>query len=251
MKRADSTPSILPSMRRWWRERVPRVGFGKTAIEFAGEILGFLRDSTPERKRLRYGDMDYDWEHRVDTTSATVSWRERLMGVFHSPYMPTEPAVFREMIEGLGIEYARYTFIDLGSGKGRTLLMAAEYPFRRIVGVELLPELHRVATENVEKFARQNAGRSIEVIRADAREFEFPKEPLVLYLFNPLPEAGLERVMENLQRSLAESPREIWIVYHNPLLERVLAGCGALRKLTGAEGYVVYGATADVAAVSK
>jgi SAM-dependent methyltransferase len=249
---ANPTPSVVRSARRWFGERVSRLGFAQASSEFIHEMWEFLRDSTPERKRQRYGDVDYDWEHRVDTTSATVGWRDRLLGVFHSPYMPTEPVIFREMIEGLGLDYARLTFIDLGSGKGRALLMASEYPFRRIIGVEILPELHRVASENVEKFAKRQ-GRPIEPICGDAREFVFPPEPLLLYLFNPLPEAGLKRVMENLERSVAESPREIWVVYHNPLLEQVLAGSGRLRKAGGTAQYVVYGsdATNGVELVSK
>ena len=249
---ANPTPSVVRSVRGWFGERVSRLGFGQASAEFIHEMWEFLRDSTPERKRQRYGDVDYDWEYRVDTTCATVGWRERLLGVFHSPYMPTEPAIFREMIEGLGLDYARLTFIDLGSGKGRTLLMASEYPFRRIIGVEILPELHRVASENVEKFAKRQ-GRPIEAICGDAREFVFPPEPLLLYLFNPLPEAGLKRVMENLERSVAESPREIWVVYHNPLLEQFVAGSRRFRKAGGTAQYVVYGsdATSGVELVSK
>ena len=48
-------------------------------------LAEFVRDSTPERLRQRYGDADYDWDHRVNTTSAAVGWRDRLLGVFHSP----------------------------------------------------------------------------------------------------------------------------------------------------------------------
>ena len=82
--------------------------------------------------------MDYDWEQRVDTTSGTVGWRERLLGIFHSPYMPSDPAEFREMMAALPIDFHKFTFIDVGSGKGRTLLMASEYGFKQIVGVELI-----------------------------------------------------------------------------------------------------------------
>ncbi len=107
----------------------------------------FVRDSTPERLRQRYGDADYDWEHRVNTTSAAVGWRDRLLGVFHSPYQPTESALFHEMLDALSqqshSDFHDFVFIDLGSGKGRTLLMASDYPFRRIVGVELLPRCIR------------------------------------------------------------------------------------------------------------
>ena len=96
--------------------------------------------------------MEYDWEHRVNTTSGTVGWRERLLGVFHSPYQPTDAGLFQEMMAILPIDFREFTFVDLGSGKGRTLLMASEYPFRRIVGVEILPELHRAAEENIANY---------------------------------------------------------------------------------------------------
>jgi hypothetical protein len=43
----------------------------------------FLLDSLPSRRRRRYGDVDYDWDHRVDTTSATVNWRDRLLGLLN------------------------------------------------------------------------------------------------------------------------------------------------------------------------
>jgi SAM-dependent methyltransferase len=201
------------------------------------ELWGFVRESTPERRRGRYGDMEYDWEHRVNTTSGSVGWRGRLLGVFHSPYQPTEPTLFVEMMASLPIDFREFTFVDLGSGKGRTLLMASEYPFRRIVGVEILPELDRAAQENIRGFnnpAQRCA--QIESICGDAREFVLPEEPLVLYLFNPLPEAALRQVI----RRRAQSTQPVWIVYHNPLLESVLAEADWLVRAGGTERYMVY-----------
>jgi SAM-dependent methyltransferase len=237
----SASPSLPVAVRSWWRQRVSRIGLRRTFGELMVETWEFLRDSTPERRRQRYGDVEYDWEYRVDTTSATVRWQDRLLGIFHSAYQPTEPATFREMVEGLGIDYERYTFIDLGSGKGRTLLMASEYPFRNVVGVELLPELHRVAEENIRKVPseRRRCG-AVTSLSGDATQYVFPQEPLVLYLFHPLPEAGLERVMGNLTRSLTESPRAVWVVYHNPVLETIVANCRGLRRVRGAAQYAVY-----------
>jgi hypothetical protein len=80
----------------------------------------------------------------------------------------------------------------------------------------------------------------IESVLADAREFELPNEPLVLYLFNPLPERALSEVLERLEKSLAQTPRPVWVVYHNPLLEPVLAASARLTKLGGTEQYSVY-----------
>ena len=48
----------------------------------------------------------------------------------------------------------------------------------------------------------------------------------MLYLFNPLPESGLRRVMASLERSLSAHPRAVYVLYHNPLLERVLSERG-------------------------
>jgi SAM-dependent methyltransferase len=208
------------------------------------ELWGFLRDFTPERRRQRYGDADYDWDFRVDTTSATVGWRDRLLGVLTSPYQPTEPGLFREMMQALAAAmgdkgFSNFTFLDLGCGKGRTLLMACEYSFQRVVGVELLPDLCRVAEENVRRLSPSKC--KVEVVCADARSFQFPPEPTVLYLFNPLPQSGLETLMRNLEVSLRQALREFYVLYHNPLLESAVAGCSPLRKLATTHQYVVYG----------
>jgi hypothetical protein len=177
----------------------------------------------------------------VDTTSATVSFRDRLLGVFHSGYQPTEPGAFQEMLDSLAIDYKQFTFIDLGSGKGRTLLMASDYPFRRILGVELLPALHRAAAENIRRYKSERQKCFVmDSVCGDASEFVFPAEPTVLYLFNPFPEAVLQRVVANLEHSLGANPRPVYVVYHNPLLEHVLAGSPRLRKFGRAEQCSVY-----------
>ena len=185
----------------------------------------FWRESLPDRRRQRYGDIDFDWDHRVDTTGATVGWRQRFSGLLHSPYQPSEPALFHEMMSQLDIDFRQFVFIDIGSGKGRALLMAADYPFHKIIGVELLPELHRIAQENIRKY-KSDSQRcfQIQAVRGDARDLTFPPEPLVIYLFNPLPESGLLTLLANLERSLAEKPRSIVVLYHNPLLEQALTG---------------------------
>jgi hypothetical protein len=234
-------PSLPRTLCDWWKHHAAQQGFGPTWRSFCSELWGFLRDSTPEQRRRRYGDVEYDWEYRVDTTSATVNWRDRLLGVFHSPYQPTEPALFHEMLAALAIDFADFTFIDLGSGKGRTLLMASEHPFRKILGVELLPELDRIAQENLKKYKSETQKCfQLESCCGNACEFTFPPEPMVLYLFNPLPKAGLSRVIANLERSLQINPRKVFVLYHNPLHDEVLSACASLSKTGGTDQYSVY-----------
>jgi len=235
------TRQFWRELRGWWREQAREKGARSATRRLFRNLWSFVRESTPERRRQRYGDMEYDWENRVNTTSGTVGWRARLLGLFHSSYQPTEPALFHKMMASLPIEFDQFTFIDIGSGKGRTLLMASEYPFRKIVGVELIEELHRAAEENIRayKSATQRCSQ-IEAVCGDACEFAFPGGPLVLYLFNPLPERALSEVLGRLRMSLAQAPRPALVVYHNPLMEGTLRTFDFLEKTVGTSQYSVY-----------
>lgn len=247
----DGTPSasarisVARSAWRWWNEAAARDGRLSATRQLLTALAEFVRDSTPQRRRLLYGDAEYDWEHRVNTTSAAVGWHDRLLGLFHSAYQPTDSAFFHEMIEALraqpGFDFGDFLFIDLGSGKGRTLLMASDYPFRRIVGVELLPALNEIALDNLSRY--KNASQkcfALESICADATEFPLPAEPTVLFLFNPFPESGLKRVIANLEKGLREHPRKVYVLYLNPLQEQVLSESAALKKVGGTHQYSLY-----------
>src|SRR5207302_3353759 len=136
------------------RVNLARQGLTRTARIFLDEMWEFARDATPARRRQRYGDIEFDCDYRVDTTSATVGLRTHLLGVLAGgPYQPSDPSLFHETIRNLNIDYRQFEFVDLGSGKGRALLMAADYPFRRIIGVELMLEFHNIAQENIRKYA--------------------------------------------------------------------------------------------------
>jgi SAM-dependent methyltransferase len=240
-----SPPPLLRAARQWWSDIAAREGRTVASSRLLAAIWEFLRDSTPARRRQRYGDADYDWDHHVNTTSGAVSWRDRLLGAFNSPYQPTEPVLFHEMLDALqrqaNLDFREFTFIDLGSGKGRTLLLATDYPFRRVVGVELLPALHQIAQENLQKYSSESQKCfALESICADATAFLFPAEPTVLYLFNPFPEPGLQRTLANLEQSLRQNPRPVYVLYHNPLLEHVLRESAAFTKVGGTHQYSVY-----------
>jgi SAM-dependent methyltransferase len=241
---SSSSQQFWRALRDWLREQASAKGAAAATSLLLSNLWTFVRESTPERRRQRYGDMEYDWEHRVNTTSGTVGWRARLLGLFHSAYQPTDPELFREMmarLAALSQHFDTFTFVDLGSGKGRTLLMASEYPFRRIVGVELLPALHQIAQENLARYKSESQKCfALEAVCGDAANFSCPAEPLVLYLFNPLSEAGLRQVMSNLDSSLRAHPRAVYVMYHNPSLEHVLRESAVLTRLGGTQQYSIY-----------
>ena len=241
----QAQPRVLETVRQWWGEAASRVGGPAATRALLKTLWEFARESTPARLRQRFGDADYDWDHRVNTTSGAVGWRDRLLGMFHSEYQPTEPALFQEMLAALALNpslhFADFTFVDLGSGKGRTLLMASDYPFRRIVGVELLPALHQVAQQNLAQYKSESQKCfALEAICCDASDFPLPDEPLLIYLFNPLQELVLRQVLANLEHSLRDHPRSAYVLYHNPLMEQVLGECAPLTKIAGTHQYSLW-----------
>src|ERR1700735_3137034 len=98
--------SLTATLKSWWLTESDRVGTWRTLFLFASLLGQFLRDSTPSKRKQRYGDVDFDWDYRVDTTGATVGWRDRFLGLFHSPYQPTDPVLFHEMLVGLRINFS-------------------------------------------------------------------------------------------------------------------------------------------------
>lgn len=240
--------SVLRSAQRWWGDVAAREGRFRAAQRLLISLWEFLIDSTPQRRRSRYGDAEFDWNYRVNTTSATVGWRDRLLGIFHSPYQPTEASLFHEMLAALhaetGCDFRDFVFLDLGSGKGRTLLMASDYPFRRILGLELLHELHQAAQNNLGTYKSETQKCfKLESICADATRFTFFDEPAVIYLFNPFPEAGLRRVLTNLQETLRAHPRTVYVLYHNPLLDHVFSRSSAWKEISRTHQYAIYAST--------
>ncbi len=241
-------PTIRQALLDYWKREAKSAGGLVAASSLLSKMWELLRDSTPSRLRQRYGDADYDWDHRVNTTAAAVGLRDRLLGALQSPYQPTEPALFHEMMDELrqctGLNFADFTFLDLGSGKGRTLLMASDYPFEKIIGVELLPSLHAIARENLACYKCESQKCfTIESVCADATSFPLPPQPLVVYLFNPFPESGLRYFLANLNRSLHERRQTVYALYHNPLLENALLESDVLVKIAGTHQYSIFAAS--------
>lgn len=236
------TPTLGEAGLAWVRDLAQREGLLRACSTVLTNAWELALDYLPSRRRLRYGDIDYDFDHRVNTTWAAPTLAVRLREIFtRGKYQPSEPELFHAILDRLAIKHDRFTFIDLGSGKGRTLLMASDYPFRRIIGAEIIPELHAIAAQNVGRYqSDKQKCFAIETWLGDARQFAFPSCPLVLYLFNPFPADILLDVLKRLQESMRMHPREILVIYHNLMHESVFNEVGSLRPIHRTEQYAVY-----------
>lgn len=123
---------------------------------------------------------------------------------------------FHRSMAALPIEHDRFVFIDFGSGKGKAMLMAADYSFRRIIGVEYAPRLHQIAVRNIAVYREMVPGCCpCEPILCDALTYVPPDEPLVCFFFNPFDDATLGQVFHNLRLSVQRHYRDVYIIYVN------------------------------------
>ncbi len=173
--------------------------------------------SREKARRLRIADRAFDAERRIDT----AGWVRTPDLVTDSPnrrfavrYQPTSVEDFELLMGKLDIPHDEFVFVDYGSGKGRVLMLAAAYPFQRIIGVEFSPPLDRVARENIATLG-EDAAR-IETVVMDAAEFEPPLEPLVLYFNNPFELPVLQGVLDRLRESIDREPRPTYMVVTVP-----------------------------------
>ncbi len=127
-------------------------------------------------------------------------------------YHATPPVSFKRILKKLKVDLTDYTFVDFGSGKGRTLLLASDFPFKKIIGVEFGEELHRQAVSNIGRYKAKHHA-NMESIHLDATQFAIPDGPLVFYFFNPFDAVVLRQVLDNIRRAACESKRKIFIVY--------------------------------------
>ena len=157
-------------------------------------------------------------------------------------YMPTHPKAAREALQSLPVqEYSRYTLVDFGSGKGRVMLIAAEFPFRKIIGIEFAPELHAIAVENIRRY--RNPRRrcfEIESFNMDVLDFPLPEGDGIYYFFFPFRRPVMEPLIERINQSLSESPRDILILYFNPELAELLDRASRFRLCEVRRYYRIY-----------
>ena len=190
-------------------------------------------------------DWWFDKSRRVDTSGlAPKPDPSKVVGEVRDSniYGPVRAANAHTAIRDLPIrDFSQYTFIDIGSGKGRVLFIAAEYPFRKVLGVEYSTDMHRAALENIRRYKHGKQRCSdVESISANAAEYEFPDGNLVLYLFNPFGPEIMRRMLANLQRSLSDKPRHVVILMLWPEQARIVAEMPGMRTYRQTRRYHIY-----------
>ncbi|WP_204045388.1 class I SAM-dependent methyltransferase [Acrocarpospora phusangensis] len=125
-------------------------------------------------------------------------------------YSPTPVRTIRRVLQACDVRFEDVSFVDFGCGKGRVLLVAAEFPFRKVIGVEYAQELAETARSNIRR-ARPDGRRchDLEVSVQDAAEFLVPPDAGVCYFYEPFSATVAEKVVRNIEESVVRHPRKV------------------------------------------
>lgn len=202
-----------------------RDGFKPTLERVLGvflDRLSLLRaEKRAARRRLRDAESEFDERYRVSTLSPARAAATDVIGIRANHgvrYQGVDPRFdLVGALSAYGADPGSFVFVDIGAGMGRALLMAAELPFRLVIGVEYSSELIAKARANLEA-CNLDRGRlsAIELVHGDAVQYELPASPLVLFLYNPFDCTAMADFIEHVRRSYHSVPRRLFVIYINP-----------------------------------
>lgn len=221
-------------------QRLLRDGLVKTLVGVSRNAGHRLLEMRPSRRRSRAQFVercrDFDRTHHVQTT-----------GLLHLPQGSSDPLIygpidqdeFHAAFRRLPIDPDGYNFVDLGSGKGKAMFLAAALPFKRIIGVELSTELHVAALENIRTF-RGGARHDLTALCTDATRYDLPPHPTVLFLFNPFGDAVMRLVVANVKAWCERYGQPLFVVYVRPHHAAVWREAGFNDVVYETSGCVIY-----------
>jgi SAM-dependent methyltransferase len=154
-------------------------------------------------------------------------------------YEPSPVAQAEALLDASPVRPQSSTFVDLGAGMGRVVLLAARRPFRAVIGVEISPALVEIARENLGS-ARdpRRIVRDVKIVRADASAYALPRGDLVVYMYNPFRGPVLDAVLARLQAAAGRA--EVAVLYHTAVEQAALDAVPAFERVADLGFGLVY-----------
>jgi MinD-like ATPase involved in chromosome partitioning or flagellar assembly len=192
-------------------------------IEYCGSLLfvsAHARENMPKVVRKSQVFRSFDEIYGTDTAGSITVENLQIESANRrhgSPYEPMPIRTFEKLIKNVKVRHRDYVFLDLGSGKGRTLLLASNYSFKKVIGVEYALDLHLAALKNIDQY-RSHHQRcfSVESVHIDATEYVIPLDPTICFFFNPFNEEIMRTVLTKFKKSLDHHPRDVKFISYIP-----------------------------------
>lgn len=184
-----------------------------------GILNSIKRRGLTDTVRFIIYELIFEFKYKVDTIAEVELDDLTLKGsnkAYSERYQGANYFYFQSIMKKMKIDFANSTFIDYGSGKGRVLIMAGEYPFRKIIGVEFGKELVQTCNANLEKVKGQMKAKQFEVVHEDATQYDVAADINLFFLNNPFHQNLMEQVLDKIEESLTKHPRFVQVIYLNP-----------------------------------
>jgi len=108
------------------------------------------------------------------------------------------------------------SMIDFGCGKGRAMVVAAAYGYKKVVGIDFASALCRVAWENINAVKENYPECEFHVMYEDVVNYEIDDNVNTFFFFNPFNEIIMKQVLKNMLTSLSRRHRDLYVIYINP-----------------------------------
>ena len=230
------------------RYHTPSLGVYRSARLAAALTYGELRDRvSPKHRQARQKRLEFDKRYNVSTTDRRfvadmVGTANETPSLESIRYEPIEVVHVEEALGILPIDFSKFTLIDIGVGKGKVLFIAANRPFAKLVGVEFDTTLAEIASANVKSHTNPDQQcDQIEIVNADARDFELKDLPAVLYFYFPFRAALLQEVLDHYGAALRQCYL-IWTTLEDAEAA-VLSACPHLEEFGRTEESVIFRGT--------
>jgi hypothetical protein len=228
------------------------------------------RDAIRPRDLLRATDQPihpFDLAHGVET-SGLVPASHLVTGHVNdthvTAYYGVAPSILRTLV-GTWLAtpppalIGKYTFVDVGAGKGRAMLVASELPFKQVIGIELNPAMADIAQSNLDVWQRDHAAdptaprlASVRLYEQDALEFELPKTPTLLFMFHPFEAPVVKALLRRIETQFADRAGLLDLLYVNAECADVLDRHPAFERLwSGPVAMSVEDHAADLEAIAQ
>ena len=203
--------------------KVQQVVYSLRSVGITGTLAkaaGTLFEKSFDRK---YGT---DTCSRSNLSTLTITGESRAHAT--ARYEPTRVLSLRKLLPIIRkMAPPESVLLDLGCGKGRVVLLAAEAGFDRARGVEFAAELCEVARRNCSCFkAHTGSHTEFEISHSDVALYSIRAEENVFFLFNPFDALLFDQVLSKIIASWRNAPRDILIVILLPTVEY----CEAIRR---------------------
>jgi hypothetical protein len=148
-------------------------------------------------------------------------------------YKPTPYLIFKWALAAIEDEdIGRLSFVDYGAGKGRVMLLAAQYPFTAVGGIEFAAELHDNATMNIAQFPRSRMKcRNVECALDDVVDIKTLDGEAVHYFFNPFAPEIFAEVLKGIVASYHNRPRRLYVILVDMEADELMHKTGVFQEV--------------------